>query len=95
MKPLLLIALLLASCAHGECRHDAVFCGLIELEQGREVRIAVGPSGPDTWHAQAVSEGRYLRRFGETCVEGRDRFSPWRKMTVREFLDNQWGRHGL
>jgi len=88
-KAAVILALLLCSCAHeinGVCRHDALYCASIYIEQ-YPVRIAVGPPGHGQAQAMMNDQWQWLRRSGNLCyVSSKDEFNPDQYYSIMEFM---------
>jgi hypothetical protein len=103
MRRILILLLLLSSCAHYEtsmCRHRAVECALVYGEKlGNEnVGIAIGPSRSTIWHGQVFikQDGiKWINHIRDLCVVGhQEDFTPQIYMSTQAFIANQfpWGR---
>lgn len=98
--PSIMLLLVLGGCAtiswQGVCRHEAIYAAIVVRDDVGEknVRIAEGPSGPTTTHAQAQvfinGEWQWLHaQVDQVYLSTQDRFTPVRYLTIEVFEAQQ------
>jgi len=97
MKKLILLCLFISSCVTTSttpvCRHVALMCGTVMLEKSSKTYIATGKvvDIPGTYHAQAISDGKWVQFSNGDCIYGdRENFLVDKMQEVGEFFYDNW-----